>query len=135
MAGHDVPSHIDRVFADGRLVDEAVEAAAQDAIDRHRDAGRPVVIARDGRPVEVPVSALSQDQPGHEPEDPGTILTDTELSKERAPKELGDWVDDRLAAIRRRERTGTASPGAVQALLRGDVCLSALRPTPVRRTR
>lgn len=101
MADHDVPNRIDRVFADGRLIDEAVEAAAQDAIDRHRDAGRPIVIARNGHPVEVPVSALSQDRPGHESEDSDSLLSDIEFSKERTPKELGDWVDDRLAAIRR----------------------------------
>ena len=101
MAGHDVPNRIDLVFADGRLIDEAVEAAAQDAIDRHRDAGRPIVIARDGHPVEVPVSALSQDQTGHESENPDSLLTDADLAKERTPKELGDWVDERAAAIRR----------------------------------
>jgi hypothetical protein len=98
MTGHDVPNRIDRMFADGRLIDEAVEAAAQDAIDRHRDAGLPVVIARDGRPVEVPVSALSQNLSEHESDDPNTLLTDTELSKERTPKELGDWVDDCIDA-------------------------------------
>lgn len=101
MADPEVPSHIDHVFADGRLIDEAVEAAAQDAIDRHREAGRPVVIARDGHPVEVPVSALSPDLPESEPEDLDTVLSDAALSKERTPKELGDWVDDRLTAIRR----------------------------------
>jgi hypothetical protein len=101
MADHDVPNRIDRVFVDGRLIDEAVEAAVQDAIDRHRDAGLPVVIARDGHPVEVPASALSQDLPEHEPHDLDTLLTDAELSKERTPKELRNWVDDRCAVIRR----------------------------------
>ena len=101
MEAHDVPNHTDRVFADGRLIDETVEAAAQDAIDRHREAGHPVVIARDGHPLEVPVTALDPDPPEHESDDPETLLTEADFAKERTPKELVSWVDDRLAAIRR----------------------------------
>jgi hypothetical protein len=41
MATNDQPSRIDQIFADRRLIDEALAAAAVDAADRHRRAGVP----------------------------------------------------------------------------------------------
>ncbi|HMH53603.1 MAG TPA: hypothetical protein VK548_25445, partial [Candidatus Acidoferrum sp.] len=61
MASNDEPSRIDQVFADPRWVEEALTAAAADAIDQHRRAGVPLVVVRDGRIDHVPADRLAPD--------------------------------------------------------------------------
>jgi hypothetical protein len=45
---------ISAIFADGRLIDAAVREAAREAMRRHKEAGLPAVVWRDGRIVHVP---------------------------------------------------------------------------------
>jgi hypothetical protein len=52
------PSRLSRIFADGRLIDEAVRLGAQDAIRKHAEHDVPVVIWRDGRVALVPAREL-----------------------------------------------------------------------------
>ena len=42
---------IDRIFAEGKEIDEAVKKAVRDAVRRHKQAGNPVVTWRDGKIV------------------------------------------------------------------------------------
>lgn len=42
---------IDRIFAEGKDIDEAVRKAVRDAVLRHKQAGNPVVTWRDGKIV------------------------------------------------------------------------------------
>ncbi len=42
---------IDRIFAEGKEIDEAVKQAVRDAVRRHKQAGNPVVTWRDGKIV------------------------------------------------------------------------------------
>lgn len=46
-------TRIGRIFADGTLVDRAVEVAARDALALHKQAGVPVVVYRDGKVATV----------------------------------------------------------------------------------
>jgi hypothetical protein len=49
---------IDAIFREGTAIRRAIAAAARDAIRRHKQAGVPMVIWRDGKPVWVPASEL-----------------------------------------------------------------------------
>ena len=49
MANPDPARDIDRIFADGALIDEAVQTASHVAVDAHQRAGRPLVGVRNGR--------------------------------------------------------------------------------------
>ena len=80
MAANYKPSRIDQVFADGRLIDEALIAAAADARDRHRRAGVPLVVFRDGRIEHVPADRLVPDV--------DTLLMDADFEAERTAREL-----------------------------------------------
>ena len=51
-------TRIGRIFAEGTLVDRAVEAAAHDALVSHKRAGVPVVVWRDGKVVTVSARTL-----------------------------------------------------------------------------
>jgi hypothetical protein len=42
---------IDRIFAEGKEIDEAVKKGVRDAVLRHKKAGNPVVTWRDGKIV------------------------------------------------------------------------------------
>lgn len=42
---------IDRIFAEGKEIDEAVKRAVREAVLRHKQAGNPVVTWRDGKIV------------------------------------------------------------------------------------
>lgn len=42
---------IGEIFADGRLVDEALKRAVREAILRHKLAGNPIVVWEDGKTV------------------------------------------------------------------------------------
>lgn len=44
---------IERIFEEGTLIDEALDTAVREALRRHRLAGNPVVIYRDGKAVWV----------------------------------------------------------------------------------
>ncbi len=44
----------DHLFGDGTLIDAALRAAARAALLRHKQAGVPIVIRRDGELVEIP---------------------------------------------------------------------------------
>jgi hypothetical protein len=53
---------IEAAMIDGALVDEALDEAAQDAIEAHRRAGRPMVICRDGQVVWVHPDELDRER-------------------------------------------------------------------------
>ncbi|MGH7362001.1 MAG: hypothetical protein ACREJI_10370 [Candidatus Methylomirabilales bacterium] len=45
---------IGRIFAEGTLIDAALAEAAREALRRHKRAGHPIVVWRDGKVVRVP---------------------------------------------------------------------------------
>jgi len=45
---------IGTLFAEGKPIDAAMRKAAQEALRKHKQAGLPVVVWRDGRTVHVP---------------------------------------------------------------------------------
>ena len=92
MGSDDRPSRIDQVFADRRLIDEALAASAAEAVERHRRAGAPLVVFRDGRIERVPAESLA---PNVE-----ILLADTDFAQKRTAKELIAWYEGRLSAIR-----------------------------------
>jgi hypothetical protein len=47
-------SRVDRIFADGRRIDEALRLAARDAIRKHEQHNAPVVVWRDGGTAKTP---------------------------------------------------------------------------------
>lgn len=52
---------IDEIFAEGTLIDRALQQGVQDALLRHKQLGNPIVVWRDGKivwlkPEEIPVS-------------------------------------------------------------------------------
>ena len=48
----ETPKDIQRIFVeDGHLIDEALKQGVRDAMLRHKEAGLPVVICRDGKAV------------------------------------------------------------------------------------
>jgi hypothetical protein len=50
----ETPKDVNRIFVeDGHLIDEALEQGVRDAMLRHKAAGLPVVIYRDGKTVWV----------------------------------------------------------------------------------
>jgi len=49
---------IDAIFREGTLLDRAMAAAARDAIRRHKQAGVPMAIWRDGKSVFVDAAEL-----------------------------------------------------------------------------
>ena len=52
---------INRIFAEGVLVEEAVRQGVREAIRRHRQAGQFVVIWRNSRPEWVPAETLEKE--------------------------------------------------------------------------
>ena len=92
MAANDGPNRIDRIFADGRLIDEALAAARADAIDRHRRAGVPMVVYKDGRIEHVPAESLTPEV--------DAFLKDVDFEAERSASELIAWFEARQSAIR-----------------------------------
>ncbi len=53
---------IDEIFKEGSLIDKALKKAVQEALVRHKQAGNPIVVWRDGKivwlkPEEIPVQA------------------------------------------------------------------------------
>jgi len=54
---------IDEIFEEGTLIDRALKQAVQEALLRHKQAGNPIVVWRDGKlvwikPKEIPVQTL-----------------------------------------------------------------------------
>ena len=91
MPANDKPSRIDQIFADGRLIEEALAAAAADARERHRRAGVPLVVFRDGRIEYIPAEHLVPDV--------DTLLKDVDFEAERSATELIAWFEERRSAI------------------------------------
>ena len=55
---------IDKIFADGTLIDLALKQAVQSALLRHKQVGNPVAVWRDGKVVWIPpeeIPVLEQD--------------------------------------------------------------------------
>src|SRR6266850_1127262 len=91
MEVNERPSRIDQIFADGRLTEEALAAARADAIDRHRRAGVPMVVFKDGRIEHVPAEHLAPDV--------DALLKDVDFEAERSARELIAWFEERRSAI------------------------------------
>jgi len=50
----ETPKDVDRIFVEeGHLIDEALKQGVRDAVLRHKEAGLPVVIYRDGKAARV----------------------------------------------------------------------------------
>jgi len=47
------PKDVGAIMRDGRAVDRAVDAAFADAVRRHRQAGVPILVRKNGEPVLV----------------------------------------------------------------------------------
>jgi hypothetical protein len=92
MEANETPSRIDKIFADGRLIDEALVAARADAVERHRRAGVPLVVVRDGRIEHVPADRLAPDA--------DAVLTDADFKAKRRAKDWIEWYDERRAMIK-----------------------------------
>jgi hypothetical protein len=58
---------IDKIFADGTLIDEALKKAAREALRQHKRDGRPVVEWRDGRVVWIEPEDIQVDDEPDEP--------------------------------------------------------------------
>jgi len=91
MKMNDKPNRIDQIFADERLIGEALAAARADAIDRHRRAGVPLVVVRDGRIEHIPAERLIPDV--------HALLKDADFEAERPASELIAWFEERRSAI------------------------------------
>jgi hypothetical protein len=91
MVANDNPDRIGEVFADGRLIDEAMQAAAADTVDRHRRARVPLVVFRDGRIDHVPPDSPAPNL--------DILLADTDFSRKRTAKDLVAWRQERLSVI------------------------------------
>ncbi len=53
---------IDEIFKEGSLIDNALKKAVQEALVRHKQAGNPIVVWRDGKivwlkPEEIPMQS------------------------------------------------------------------------------
>jgi isoaspartyl peptidase/L-asparaginase-like protein (Ntn-hydrolase superfamily) len=42
---------IDKIFVEGTEIDEAVKKAVKEAVSRHKQAGNPIVVMKDGQMV------------------------------------------------------------------------------------
>ena len=89
---NDKPSRVDQVFADPRWVGEALTEAAADARERHRQAGVPMVVVREGRIEHVPAERLVPDV--------DALLKDVDFEAERSASELIAWFAERRSAIK-----------------------------------
>ncbi len=49
---------IDKIFADGRLIDRAIRLAAREALLEHKRAGLPIVVYQNGKTVLVPAHKI-----------------------------------------------------------------------------
>ncbi len=61
MMAEDQYDAIDRAFAEGTPIDQALEAAVREALKHHKQAGNPIVVWRNGelhwiQPEEIPLT-------------------------------------------------------------------------------
>lgn len=59
MANKQPKPDIDRIFADGRLIDEAMRESVQKAFLEHKRAGNPIATMKDGKVVLVNPEVIS----------------------------------------------------------------------------
>ena len=85
-------NRINQIFADGHLIDEALAAARASAIERHRRAGVPLVMVRDGRIEHVAADHLDSDV--------DALLNDDDFKAERTAKDWIAWYEERRASIK-----------------------------------
>ena len=52
---------IGRLFRERKPIDEALNAAARDAVKRHRQQGQPVVVCRNGQTVLISADEVADD--------------------------------------------------------------------------
>jgi hypothetical protein len=57
------PLDINEIFAEGRLIDEAIRLAAREALLEHKRAGLPIVVFRNGKTVLVPAHKIKVGRP------------------------------------------------------------------------
>lgn len=57
------PKDLDQVLADKAKVEGALRAAVLDALARHKKAGNPVAVWRDGKVVRLDPEAIPEGQP------------------------------------------------------------------------
>jgi phosphoribosylformylglycinamidine cyclo-ligase len=62
MAAPDKRPDISALFADGREIDQAVRRGARAAVLRHKAAGQPVAVWKDGRAIELPADEVLREQ-------------------------------------------------------------------------
>ena len=94
MAEDDASARIDQAFAEGSLIDEAIEVAAAEAIERHRLTGVPLAISQADRVASVSAERIDA-------HDTSTAIVPTvdELRTRRSAKDLLSWFDESLGAI------------------------------------
>jgi ABC-type sugar transport system substrate-binding protein len=49
---------IDELMRDGKLIDAALARAVREALRRHKQAGVPIVVWRNGKTIEIPPSRI-----------------------------------------------------------------------------
>jgi hypothetical protein len=55
---------ISQIFAEGKLIDAAINKGIAQALRRHKQAGVPIVVCRDGRIVHIPPDQIPvEDEP------------------------------------------------------------------------
>lgn len=53
--------NIDQIFAEGTLIDKALKQAVHEALLRHKQAGNPIAVWRDGKTVWLRPEEIVQD--------------------------------------------------------------------------
>ena len=56
----DLQKSIGDVFREGTLIDRALDAAAREAIVRHKQSGQPIPVWRDGKTIMVSAAELEE---------------------------------------------------------------------------
>ena len=54
---------IEKLFAEGRPIDEAMSRAVRGAIERHKQAGKPMAVWGDGKTVWIDLDARTAEKP------------------------------------------------------------------------
>jgi hypothetical protein len=74
---------VDELMDEGTLVDAALRRAARDALRRHKLAGVPIAVWRDGRTVEIPPARIKipVDRPEGTMSVPGRMRPDVSESR------------------------------------------------------
>ena len=61
MANDSEKKDIGRLFRERKPIDEALNAAAREAVKRHRQQGQPLVVCRNGQPVLISPEEVADD--------------------------------------------------------------------------